>query len=121
LTLELAVSRLVNQVAHWTPARWSKPVASGAGTRADAMHALVQRLADAAADAEGSPQRPVPRLANDLALPDQLRVVSADLIAADPDRANASTDMVRTTAAQLRTPTPVDPGVSCSFDGVSSE
>jgi hypothetical protein len=102
LTLELAVARLVNQVAHWTPVRWSKPTAAGTGTRADAMHALVQHLADEAAQAEGGPSRPVPRLLNDLALPDQLRVVSADLIAADPDRANANVDLVRATATQLR-------------------
>jgi hypothetical protein len=104
LTLELAVARLVNQVAHWTPVRWSKPTAAGTGTRAEAMHALVQRLADEAAQAEGGQSRPVPRLVNDLALPDQLRVVSADLIAADPDRANANAnvDLVRATATQLR-------------------
>ncbi len=33
---------------------------------------------------EGLPRRTVPRLDNDLALPDQLRVVTADLLAADP-------------------------------------
>ena len=46
--------------------------------------ALVQQLADLAADAEGEPPRAVPRLDNDLALPDQLRVVAADLLAAGP-------------------------------------
>ena len=75
------VDRLVNQVGHWTPRRWA---ASGA---APAVFALVQRLADLAADAEGQPRRPVPRLDNDLALPDQLRVVSADLLAAAPGEA----------------------------------
>jgi hypothetical protein len=76
-----AVSRLVNQVSHWTPPRWAASSASG-GTRAEVVHALVQRIADLAADAEGQPRRPVPRLDSDLALPDQLRVVAADLLAA---------------------------------------
>ena len=104
MTLELAVSRLVNRVAHWSPARWSKPVSTGDGTRAEAVHALIQRIADTTADAEGEPRRPVPRLPNDLALPDQLRVVSADLIAAsaaDPDLVNATADVVRQAAAAL--------------------
>ena len=47
------------------------------------MYALVQRLAEYAADAEHLPCRPVPREA-DVVLPDQLRVVSDDLVAADP-------------------------------------
>lgn len=48
------------------------------------MHRLVQQVANLAADAEGEPRRTVPRLDNDLALPDQLRVVAADLLAAAP-------------------------------------
>jgi hypothetical protein len=47
------------------------------------MFALVQALADLAAAAERRPARPVPRLDNDLALTDQLRVMAADLIAAE--------------------------------------
>ncbi|MFP5218341.1 MAG: hypothetical protein ACLGIG_01195, partial [Actinomycetes bacterium] len=39
---------------------------------------LAQRLADAAADAEGLPRRPLPRL-DDLVLPDQLAVTADDL------------------------------------------
>jgi hypothetical protein len=77
--LDRAVDRLVNHVSHWTPSRWAASSASGAGSRADVMYALVQRLADLGADVEGQPRRPVPRLDNDLALPDQLRVVAADL------------------------------------------
>jgi hypothetical protein len=89
----------VNQVSHWTPGRWSR-AAPGGGTRADLMHALVQRLADWAADQEGRPRRSVPRLENDLALPDQLRVVASDLAAtaAPPDvraAAAAAVDEVR--------------------------
>jgi beta-phosphoglucomutase-like phosphatase (HAD superfamily) len=82
--LSLAVERLVNRVSRWTPPRWAASSVSGVGTRAEVMHALVQRVADLAAAAEGQPRRRVPRLDSDLALPDQLRVVAADLAAARP-------------------------------------
>jgi hypothetical protein len=98
LTFDDSVSRLINQVAHWSPARWSKPVAAGDVSRADAFHALVQQLADAGADASGEPRRPVPRLDNALALPDQLRVVAADL---GPAATQSLDDAVRATAASL--------------------
>lgn len=81
--LTLAVRRLVDRVSHWAPSRWSAPGATGR-SRADLVHALVQEVADLAADAEGQPRRPVPRLGNDPALADQLQVVAADLIAAEP-------------------------------------
>jgi hypothetical protein len=71
-----SVRKLVGQVSHWTPSRWA------ASSRAVLMYDLVQRLADHTADAEGQPRRAVPRLSNDLALPDQLRVVAADAVAA---------------------------------------
>jgi len=80
--LAQAVRRLVDRVNHWTPPRWAASSASGGGSRADVIHGLVQRLADRAADAEGEPRRPVPRLEHDASLPDQLRVVAADLLAA---------------------------------------
>ncbi len=48
------------------------------------MYGLIQRFADWAADLEGQPRRVVPRLDTDLALPDQLRVVATDLVAATP-------------------------------------
>lgn len=64
---------LVGRVAHWTPARWDG--------RGDPVHALGQRLADACAEVEGHPAHELPRLA-DTALPDQLRVLVADLVAA---------------------------------------
>jgi hypothetical protein len=79
-----AIGRLVDRVAHWTPTRWARPAREFAGSRADAVHALAQRLADAGADAEGGRRRPVPRLDNDLALPDQVRVLAADVLAAAP-------------------------------------
>jgi hypothetical protein len=82
-----AVERLAGQVGHWTPPRWAAAVEPGGAARADLMHALVQRIADLAAEAEGQPRRPVPRLDNDLALPDQLRVVAADLVMAAPEPA----------------------------------
>lgn len=78
------VDLLVNQVGHWTAPRWTAPAGSAGIRRSDLLHQLVQRLADLAADAEGQPRRGVPRLDNDLALPDQLRVVATDLALAAP-------------------------------------
>ena len=85
-----SVERLLSQVGHWQQPRWSAP-AAGAGpsaaagspvsSRADVVYALVQRLADRAADAESRARRPVPR-PGDLVLPDQLRVMTDDLLAA---------------------------------------
>jgi hypothetical protein len=75
--LATAVARVVGQVSHWTPSRWAASSALGR-TRAEVVHELVQRVADLTADAEGEPRRAVPRLDNDLSLPDQLRVVTAD-------------------------------------------
>ena len=88
--------KLVGQVAHWTPPRWAASSSSGP-TRAVLLHDLVQWLADRSAAAEGRPAFPVPRLDNDLALPDQLLVVAADLrrfadaatLAAAAERVNA--------------------------------
>jgi hypothetical protein len=95
---ELAVDRLVNRVSHWTPPRWAASTASGDGSRADVMYALVQRVADLAADAEGQPRRRVPRLDNALALPDQLRVVARDLAATGNRSAiEQATNLIRAT------------------------
>ncbi|GIJ77989.1 hypothetical protein Xph01_24210 [Micromonospora phaseoli] len=80
-----AVELLVRQVAHWQQPRWAAVTSGGNVSRADLVHRLVQEIANLAADAEGEPRRTVPRLDNDLALPDQLRVVAADLLAAGPD------------------------------------
>ncbi|WP_416905716.1 hypothetical protein [Micromonospora echinospora] len=82
--LDRAVEQLVRQVGHWQSPRWSALAADGNVSRADLVHRLVQEVANLAADAEGQPRRTVPRLENDLALPDQLRVVAADLVAAAP-------------------------------------
>jgi hypothetical protein len=70
--LERAIGRVVEGTRHWSPARWS--------SKAEAMHELVQALADIAADAEGEPRRRVPRLPNDMQLPDQLQVIGLDLL-----------------------------------------
>ncbi|MFG2009732.1 hypothetical protein ACGFNF_11730 [Micromonospora sp. NPDC048868] len=79
-----AVELLVRQVGHWQQPRWAAAAAGGNVSRADLVHRLVQEMANLAADVEGGPRRTVPRLDNDLALPDQLRVVAADLVAAAP-------------------------------------
>ncbi|HEX5740507.1 MAG TPA: hypothetical protein VFY17_03010 [Pilimelia sp.] len=76
------VDLLVAQVAQWNAARWSAAPEPGGPSRADLVHALAQRLADLAAEVEGQPRRDLPRLDSDLALPDQLRVVTRDLLAA---------------------------------------
>ncbi|MCI4064321.1 hypothetical protein MRQ36_17640 [Micromonospora sp. R77] len=78
------VGLLVGQVGHWQQPRWAAVATGGNVSRADLVHKLVQEIANLAADAEGEPRRDVPRSGNDLALPDQLRVVAADLVAAGP-------------------------------------
>ncbi len=80
---ETAVQRLITQVGHWETGRWATAASAGSTTRAEAVRTLIQRLADAAADAEQRHHRPVPRLA-DTVLPDQLRVMADDLLAAAP-------------------------------------
>ncbi|ADD41523.1 hypothetical protein [Stackebrandtia nassauensis] len=77
------IQRVASGVAYWSPARWRSP-APGGGDRVGAMTALIQTLADVTAVAEDRPPRPVPRLPHDTALPDQLKVVAADLVAVDP-------------------------------------
>jgi hypothetical protein len=89
-----AIERLLKQVRHWEQPRWR-------GDRADQTHALVQRLADLAADAESRPRRPVPR-EHDMILPDQLRVTADDLIAAAPESVLATAaDAVETLRKSL--------------------
>jgi hypothetical protein len=92
-----AVRRLEGQVGHWTSARWA------ARSAAERVHALVQRLADLTAEAEGEPARSVPRLVHDTALPDQLVVVAGDLLAtqADDTVLERAAEAVRTTSASL--------------------
>ena len=75
---------LIRQVGHWGQPRWNS-MARNSGTRskADVVHGLIQRLADRCADVEAQPRRAVPRLDNDLALIDQLRVMTNDLVDTD--------------------------------------
>ncbi|MFC0508076.1 hypothetical protein [Micromonospora costi] len=94
--LERAVQLLVRQVGHWEQPRWAATATGGNAARGDVVHRLVQEIANLAADAEGEPRRTVPRLANDLALPDQLRVVAADLVAA-----GAAPDVLTRAAAEV--------------------
>jgi hypothetical protein len=66
------------------------------------MYALVQRLADLGADAEGRPRRTVPRPGHDLVLPDQLAVMVADLLlTGDAGALDAAADEVAEAAHRL--------------------
>ena len=73
---------LVQRLRLWTPARYAA-AAPPYGTRADLVRHLAQSLADLAADAEGGPRRPLPRL-DDLGVADQLAVTADDLVRAGP-------------------------------------
>jgi hypothetical protein len=64
---------LLNQVSHWTQARW--------GNRGEAFYNALQRIV--------GPERRLPRL-SDLVLPDQLRVVVADLLESNAGPAEIS-------------------------------
>jgi hypothetical protein len=63
----------------FTPARWAAE-ALPHGTRADTVHHLCIALVAAA----GETDLPLPRLASDLALPDQLAVTADDLVRVGP-------------------------------------
>ncbi|WP_306215874.1 hypothetical protein [Actinoplanes sp. RD1] len=80
--VRVALQRLLSQVGHWETGRWAAAAGSG-GSRGDVVHALVQRLADLGAEAEGRARLPVPR-EPDMILPDQLKVMVDDLVAAGP-------------------------------------
>jgi len=75
---------LVQRLRLWTPARYAAAALPFA-TRGALVHHLAQALAEVAADLEGGPHRPVPRLDSDLALADQLAVTADDLVRARPD------------------------------------
>ena len=90
-----ALARIDRQLAPWTTSRYAR-VLGGGLTGGDTVHALVQAIADLAAGAEGQPMRPVPRI-GDVALRDQLRVLTMDLLAADP-----SADVLAAAAAAIR-------------------
>jgi hypothetical protein len=66
------------------------------------MYALVQHLADLGADAEGRPRRTVPLAEHALVLPDQLAVMTADLLlAGDPAALTAAAEAVAATARRI--------------------
>jgi hypothetical protein len=75
---EADLERTVDRLRGLALARLSAPFEPEA-TRADAAHALAQRLADLAADVAGQPHRVVPRLA-DHAAGDQVAVCGRDLL-----------------------------------------
>ena len=83
------VDRLAQRLRSLSEVRLARPLPPHA-SRADAAHALAQRLADASARLEGVPAHPVPRL-HDLTVGDQVAVTGHDLVAAagaaDPARA----------------------------------
>ncbi len=86
----MALQRLLSQVGHWETDRWAAAAGSGpvggdgsGGSRGDVVFGLVQRLADLGAEAEGRASLPVPR-EPDMILPDQLKVMVDDLVAAGP-------------------------------------
>jgi hypothetical protein len=88
----------------WGDSRWATPpralpgrVGATAATRGDVLFHLVQALADLSAAAEHRSGRAVPRLDSDLGLPDQLRVMVHDLVAAAP-----ADDIVAAAMAELR-------------------
>jgi hypothetical protein len=73
---------LLPRLRRWDSASWSVSAAlpgGGRRTRAEVAAAVLQRLADAGADAEGQPRRPVPLLA-DVNLADQLTVMVDDIL-----------------------------------------
>jgi hypothetical protein len=89
---------LLPRLRRWDSASWSVPAVLPGGTRrtraelaaaarpgrtrptrAEVAAATLQRLADAGADAEGQPRRPVPLLA-DVNLADQLTVLVDDIL-----------------------------------------
>jgi len=91
--LEEAAADLVHRLRRWNQRSWDVAAAGeGAGTRADATHTAVQRLADLAALAERRPPRDVPRLEADAVLADQLAVTAADVVrTGDPAAARTAT------------------------------
>jgi hypothetical protein len=77
---------LLPRLRRWNAASWSVAAdrrgartRAGRPTRADVAAAVVQRLADVAADAEGRPHRAVPRLAG-VNPADQLMVMVDDVL-----------------------------------------
>lgn len=77
--LEREARSLVQRLRVWTPTRWAAACLPGL-SRGDVVHHLAASFVQAA----GETDRPLPRLAADLALPDQLAVTAADLVLRAP-------------------------------------
>lgn len=95
----------VDRLRHLGAIRLATPI-TGAVTAAEAVHALSQELADAAADLSVERPAEVPRL-GDHAAADQLAVVGRELldaIAGRPDRDRVSTLAGRVRALRLALP-----------------
>jgi hypothetical protein len=90
-----STEQLLTHVRHWEQPRWTKP-------RSQQVYGLVQLLADLAADAEGRERQVVPRV-HDMVLPDQLRVMADDLLAAGapPERVAEATEAVNRVRSEL--------------------
>lgn len=99
--LATQVDRLHRSTLGWSATRWSAPPERSLSTRdfrskADVAYGLAQQLADLAADRCGQPRRRVPRLAADVALTDQIRVLAHDVVLlADENIAAAALAVVR--------------------------
>ncbi|WP_433828470.1 hypothetical protein ACQP2E_03705 [Actinoplanes sp. CA-015351] len=78
-----SIDRLLNQVRHWEERRWSLPAGALGQTRAQAVRGLAEQLAALGAEAEKTPAHELP-VVHDLILPDQLRVLANDILAAGP-------------------------------------
>ena len=79
--LAVEAERTADRLRTMTLARLGR----GAPSPADLAHALAQRLADIAADAEGRPRRALPRLGDECA-GDQIAVTAYDVLRAAPGR-----------------------------------
>ncbi len=75
---------LVQRLRLWTAQRWAAGDGPR-GTRADLVRHLAQAFADTCAVLEAAPSRPLPLLAVDLVVADQLAVTADDLWRAAPD------------------------------------
>ena len=97
------ILRLADRLRSLSDLRLSRPLPPHP-SRAEAAHAVAQLLADGAAQLEGRPIRPVPRL-HDLAVGDQVAVTGTDLVAAAhavDSVTTGVTELVRAAAAACR-------------------
>ncbi|PPK97221.1 hypothetical protein CLV92_10436 [Kineococcus xinjiangensis] len=86
--------RVVDRLRSLPLSRLDRPAEGADVSRADVARRTAQALADLAADAEGAPRRPLPRLAVH-GVGDQLAVVGADVLAAcGPDALGAAEEQL---------------------------